>query len=90
MRLFKVLLVATVIPAIGLLVSLWIISDANSDLLKEGLPTYRVICAIDEFTKDADVRAVCNEYSNIVLLRNASILAAAVGLGIPLLYQPVD
>lgn len=86
MRLLAVLLVATVIPALGLLVSLWIISDANSDLLKAGLPSYGILCSVLELSNDLDVRAACNEYSNIVLLRDASIVSAILGLGIPLLY----
>jgi Zn-dependent protease with chaperone function/uncharacterized tellurite resistance protein B-like protein len=76
--LIKVLLIALVIPAIGLGISNWIISDLNAEaeadviaLCQLGLP---------------ELAAACAELNNIVLLRSASLYAAAIGISIPLLY----
>lgn len=80
------LLVATGIPAIGFLVSYSIQSQLNSDLAAEGLPSYQEICAVSELLENNEIAAACTEFSNIVLLGQASVGAGVLGLFIPLVY----
>ena len=84
--LIKVLIIAAAIPALGYGVGHWIMADLNANLAADGLPSYRVICSNAQALADSDVRAFCDEYAIIALLRPASILSALVGISIPLLY----
>ena len=83
---FRVLLIVLAIPIIGFGISTWIISDANSELASEGLPSFQTICAIEDLNDDVDILAACAEFENILLLRSSSIYAGFLGIGIPSLF----
>jgi Zn-dependent protease with chaperone function/uncharacterized tellurite resistance protein B-like protein len=84
--LIKVLLLAAAIPALGYGVGHWIMGDLNTQLAADQLPPYGVICTNAEALSSADVRSFCDEFRLIALLRPASIVAALMGVSIPLLY----
>lgn len=84
--LIKVLLIALVIPAVGFGVGEWIFGDLDAELAAEGYPSYRVICANAEALANANVRAFCDEFAMVTLLRPASIISALIGVSVPLLY----
>ena len=84
--LLKVLILAAAIPAFGYGVGHWVMADMNAKLAADQLPSYQVICSNAQALADSDVRAFCDEFAPIALLRAASILAALVGVSIPLLY----
>ena len=44
--LVRVLLITLAIPAVGYLVSVWIINDVNTDLAKEGIPPIETTCSM--------------------------------------------
>ena len=46
--LVMVLLITLAIPAVGYLVSVWIINDVNTDLAKEGIPPIETTCSMSE------------------------------------------
>ena len=88
--LIKVLLVALAIPAIGFAVSFFIINDMNQELQAEGIDVVTLCDAVktgklgNETT--SDLLGACQEVENIVLLGKGSILAAAIGVIIPIMY----
>lgn len=88
--LVKVLLVACTIPAIGFGVSYFIINDMNKGLQAEGIEVTALCDALragmlgSEVTKD--LSAACEQVTNIVLLGKGSVLAAAIGAFIPIMY----
>jgi Zn-dependent protease with chaperone function len=84
--LLKALLVSLAIPAVGYLVSAWIIGDINSGLAKDGLPSMAVLCADAKVLALQGMRRACNEHFTIKLLGDASIFAAILGVTAPVLY----
>lgn len=89
--LFKVLLVALAIPAFGFAVSFFILNDMNKGLQAEGVPDVTFFCDVVKSGKlgnDAttDLLGACQEVTNIKLLGQGSIIAAIIGIFIPLLY----
>jgi Zn-dependent protease with chaperone function/uncharacterized tellurite resistance protein B-like protein len=84
--LIRALGVMLAIPAIGFGVSFWIISFINADLAKDGIPPYQTICALPDVLADPDWQAACDEFSQIQLLGDASILAAVIAVGVLALY----
>ena len=86
MGFLKALLVSLAIPAIGYLISAWIIDDVNSDFTKEGLPKIADLCSIAKVLTVQDFKAACDEYNTIKLLGDSSIIAALIGISAPILY----
>ena len=84
--LLKALLVSLAIPAVGYLISTGIIGDLNSDLAKDGLPSMVVLCADIRVLALQGAKGACDEYDTIKLLGDASILAALLGVTVPILY----
>ena len=88
--LVKVLLVALAIPAIGFAVSYFIISDMNAGLKAEGINVTALCEAVStgrlETALTAELSGACQEVANIVLLGKGSILAAVMGIFIPVMY----
>jgi len=88
--LIKVLLVALAIPAIGFAVSFFIINDMNQALQAEGIDVVTLCDAVKTGKLDnettSDLLGACQEVENIVLLGQGSILAAVVGVIIPIMY----
>ena len=84
--LVRVLLITLAIPAVGYLVSVWIINDVNTDLAKEGIPPIETTCSMSEALADPDIPAFCDEFAPIALLGNASLAAGIIGIAIPIVY----
>ena len=84
--LVMVLLITLAIPAVGYLVSVWIINDVNTDLAKEGIPPIETTCSMSEALADPDITAFCDEFAPIVLLGDASLAAGIIGIAIPIVY----
>lgn len=89
--LFKVLLVALAIPAIGYAVSFFILNDMNQALKVEGIPDVTLLCdavRTGQLGNEAatDLIGACQEVANIELLGQGSIVAAITGIFIPILY----
>ena len=84
--LVMVLLITLAIPAVGYLVSVWIINDVNTDLAKEGIPPIETTCSMSEALADPDITAFCDEFVPIVLLGDASLAAGIIGIAIPIVY----
>lgn len=84
-RFLVVLLAGITIPAIGLLISFWILNDANRALVQVNLPSIDVICSSKFTLRDPEISAACAEYDTIFLLQNASIWSGFLGIIIPLL-----
>lgn len=89
--LLKVLLVALAIPAIGFAVSFFIINDMNKELKAEGMPDVTLLCNAVRTGKlgneaTTDLLGVCQEVANIELLGQGSVVAAVIGLFIPVMY----
>ncbi len=84
--LIKVLLIAVAIPAFGFGVGHWIMGDLNAELAADQLPSYGVICGNAEARANPEIQAFCEQFQWIALLRPASIIAALIGVSIPLLY----
>lgn len=84
--LIKVLLVALVIPAVGYGVAEWIFGGLNAELAAKGYPSYHAICGNPQALADAEIRAFCDNFAMIGLLRPASIVSALIGISVPLLY----
>jgi hypothetical protein len=88
--LIKVLLVALAIPTIGFAVSFFMINDMNQALQAEGIDVVTLCDAVkigklgNETT--SDLLGACQEVENIVLLGQGSILAAVIGVIIPIMY----
>ena len=80
---FPVLLIALAIPIVGFGISTWIISDINSVLPSDSLLSFQVICDLEEARADEDLRAACEEFDNILLLRSSSTYAGLLGIAIP-------
>lgn len=90
-KLIKVVAIALAIPAIGYAVSFAIIEDMNQELRTSGVDDVRSLCTVVRTLgpgKDVsqDLLGACREVSNIELLGNSSIVAALIGLGIPVIY----
>lgn len=89
--LLKVLLVTLAIPAIGYAVSVFIINDMNKELLAEEIPEVSVLCDAVRTGKlgnalTSDLLGACQEVWNIELLGQGSVIAAIIGVFIPVLY----
>jgi Zn-dependent protease with chaperone function/uncharacterized tellurite resistance protein B-like protein len=89
--LLKVLLVTLAIPAIGYAVSFFIINDMNKELLAKGIPDVSVLCDAVRTGKlgnalTSDLSGACREVGNIELLGQGSVIAAIIGIFIPVLY----
>lgn len=89
--LLKVLLVALAIPAIGFAVSFFILNDMNQALKSEGISDVTLLCDVVQSGQlgneaTAELRGACQEVANIVLLGQGSVIAAAIGILIPVLY----
>lgn len=88
--LMKVLLVALAIPAIGFAVSYFIINDMNEGLKAEGIDVTVLCEAVNagrlEAKLTAELSGACQEVENILLLGKGSLLAAAIGILIPVMY----
>ncbi len=84
--LIKVLLIAIAIPAFGFGVGHWIMGDLNAQLAADQLPPYGVICGNAEALANPEIQAFCDQFMWIALLRPASVVAALIGVSIPLLY----
>jgi Zn-dependent protease with chaperone function/tellurite resistance protein len=82
----KVLAATVAIPFVGLLVSRWIIGATNSDLAADGLPPYEEICAITQALEIPEVRSACAEFASLELLGHVSIVAALLGVAIPVVF----
>lgn len=87
-RMFKRILVGlavtVAIPVIGFLVAYWIISDINAQF---GAGANVVLaCQVQQFSGDAELQGFCDELLNIVLLRDTSIWAGVVALGLMAVY----
>ena len=82
----KVLLFTITIPALGFIVSFWILSDVDGDLMSDGLPGYQQICANEQALKSPEVRGACTEWQTIEWLGHVSIIAAALGILIPVVF----
>ena len=86
-----VILVALVIPTIGLAVSYFIINDINKDLQADGMRDIAVICGAvrsgmlgSEAT--TEMSSFCQQVAYIELLGHGSIAAAVIGIFIPVMY----
>ena len=102
LALIRALAIMLAIPAIGFGVSIWIISNINADMAKEELPSIQDFCFLTSFLTDADadadisvadiadMRAACDEFSEIELLGDASILAAVIAVGVLAIYSRFD
>ncbi|ABQ54203.1 M48 family metalloprotease [Legionella pneumophila] len=89
--LVKVFLVALVIPAIGFAVSFFIINDVNQSLKSKGIGDVTLFCEVLqsgqlEKKATAELQEACQEVTNIVLLGQGSVITAAIGILIPVLY----
>ena len=89
--LLKVLLVTLAIPAIGYAVSFFIINDMNKELLAKGISDVTVLCDAVRTGKlgnalTSDLAGACQEVGNIELLGQGSVIAAIIGIFIPVLY----
>ena len=84
--LVRVLLITLAIPAVGYLVSVWIINDVNTYLAKEGIPPIETTCSMSEALADPDITAFCDEFTPIALLGDASLAAGIIGIAIPIVY----
>ena len=89
--LLKVLLVTLAIPAIGFAVSFFIINDMNKELMAKGVPDVILFCDVvrtgqlgNELT--SGLLSACQEVGNIELLGQGSVIAAIIGIFIPMLY----
>jgi len=85
-RLLQVLLIGVAIPAVGFIVSWWIISDLNADLRKQGLPSVQEICELDAASADEELRGACTELAPIRFLGTASVYTGLLGISIPILF----
>ena len=86
----KVLLVALAIPAIGFAVSFFIINDMSKGLEAEGMPDVTILCDAVRTGKlgseaSAELSGACQQVANIGLLGQGSIVAAIIGVFIPVL-----
>ena len=89
--LLKVLLVTLAIPAIGYAVSFFIINDMNKELLAKGISDVTVLCDAVRTGKlgnalTSDLAGACQEVGNIELIGQGSVIAAIIGIFIPVLY----
>lgn len=88
--LIRVLAVALAIPAIGFAVSFFIIRDMNKELQAKGLPEVTTLCEAvrsgELETASAELLDACGEVANIDLLGKGSIVAAGIGMFIPIMY----
>lgn len=89
--LLKVLLIALAIPVIGYSVSFFIINDVNKGLQAEGMPEVATLCkAVRAGVVDKQVAtelsSACQEIANIELLGQGSIVAAIIGVLIPIIF----
>jgi len=90
-RLPKVLLIAIAIPAIGFAVSFFILNDMNQDLQAQGGPEVTVLCEAVRAGQlgsraTPELHEACQEVINIVWLGRGSVIAALIGIFVPLLY----
>lgn len=89
---FAVIVVLLLIPALGFLTALFVFTDINTSLLQQGLLPANDIC--DRFRLydvlgepvTADSQQWCSQVSRIVMLADVSMLAAIIGLLIPITY----
>lgn len=86
LRLLLVLLFALAIPVVGYITSWWILSDINTDLATEGLPTMQEICDSQAALTNEEVKKACAEVAPIRFLGTASVYAGALGVSIPVLF----
>lgn len=89
--LLKVLLIALAIPAIGFAVSFFILNDVSQELKAQGISDVTLLCdavRAGQLEEEATVelRDACQEVANIVLLGQGSVIAAVIGILIPVLY----
>lgn len=89
--LLKVLLVALTIPAIGFAVSFFIIEDMSKELRADGMPDVTIFCdavrsGLLGSETTAELKGACQEVTNIELLGKASVVAAIIGVFIPVIY----
>lgn len=89
-RLLKVFLIPLAIPAFGFAVSFFIIHDINRNLGQE-MPSVIVVCEAMRSGvlgpgATAELQGACRNVANIVLLGRASLVAALIGVLVPLLY----
>ena len=75
----RVLLIVLVIPLIGYGISTWIIADLDAQAA-------RVVCSSVLVESDPEVRSACSDIAPILMLQSASVYAALLGIGIPILF----
>lgn len=90
-KLLIALLVALVIPTIGFAVAFFILRDISQSLPEPFPKDIIEVCQLlqsEPLQKlaTADTRAACQEVGHIDLLKKTSVIAAAIGVVIPILY----
>lgn len=83
-RILVGLAVTVAIPVIGFLVAYWIISDINAQFGAGA--NVVLVCQVQQFSGNAELQGFCDELLDIVLLRDASIWAGVVALGLMAVY----
>jgi Zn-dependent protease with chaperone function/uncharacterized tellurite resistance protein B-like protein len=84
--LLKVLFIGLAIPSIGAFTSFYIINDMDGELAKEGLPSHSILCKNNAILDIQGMKAVCEQYDQISLLGDASIIVALFSIALPVLY----
>ncbi len=90
-RLIKVLLIASVIPAIGIATSFYVMKNINSKLAVQNIPSASSLCQLFHQGKiqpdtGNNIVSFCQEVSGVQYLMLASIIAIIIGCAIPLSY----
>lgn len=90
-RLIRVLLIASIIPAIGLATSYFILKNVDSKLVVQNIPSATILCNAlhaGKIQPDANKNIIsfCQEVSGLQYLFWASIIAAIISCAIPLSY----
>ena len=78
-------LITIAIPVVGYLVGAGIIGNINSDLAPDNV-TVGKLCAFQLATKDQDLQAGCDEYRQILLLKESSLWAGVAAIGLMGIY----
>lgn len=85
MGFIKALVLLIFIPALGIGVANWVLSDVESQLAQRELD-FASLCSDDSFTHVSNVKALCDEVAPIRLLRRASWASAVVAVGLLLSF----
>ncbi|MDX2469658.1 MAG: M48 family metalloprotease [SAR324 cluster bacterium] len=82
-NLFSFLFVMWFIPSLGLVTSIWIITDLGSRFLMEGFSTIEAICTNEHISNLSGAQIVCSEFFSVRRLKFLSLVTGIIGV-IPL------